>query len=195
MKSSHMARYMRGFTLITALFFVTGCDTLREQLGAPEAPDEFSVIRRAPLERPTEVFENANELPVPVIGMARPQEIAPVKTAEQALLGKPTEEQTAVLNAQEANGQSVESASVAALLEKSGANQADPTIRDTIEAEHYRLLEKEQPTFNRLLGKVSKKEPSAKIVDAQGEFERLKKNSADGKAVTDGDTPTFDTQK
>jgi hypothetical protein len=194
MKSSDLTRFMRGFTLITALFFVTGCDALREQLGAPEAPDEFSVIRRAPLERPTAVFENANELPVPVIGMARPQEVSPIKTAEQALMGKPDPVKAALQTAQEANKPRQQSASVVELLEKSGANQADPTIRNTIEAEHYRLLEKEQATLDRILGKVSKKEPNAKIVDAQGEFERLKKNRAEGKAVTDGVTPTFDTE-
>jgi hypothetical protein len=194
MKSSDLTRFMRGFTLITALFLVTGCDALRDQLGAPEAPDEFSVIRRAPLERPTAVFANANELPVPVVGMARPQEIAPIKTAEQALMGKPTAEQAAEKKAQEANKPRQQSASVTELLEKSGADQADPTIRNTIEAEHYRLLEKEQATLDRILGKVSKKEPSAKIVDAQGEFERLKNNRAEGKAVTDGETPTFDTE-
>jgi hypothetical protein len=115
MKSSDLTRFMRGFTLITALFLVTGCDALRDQLGAPEAPDEFSVIRRAPLERPTAVFANANELPVPVVGMARPQEIAPIKTAEQALMGKPTAEQAAEKKAQEANKPRQQSASVTEL--------------------------------------------------------------------------------
>jgi hypothetical protein len=166
--------------LFSALILVTGCDTLREQVAPPRAPDEFSVMRRAPLERPPENYADVAQLPPPVAGMARPQEVAPVKEAEKALLGEVTD------HAQmQDNGAAIEE-----LLNKSGADVADPTIRYTIEAEHQSLQKKELATIDRLIGKVTNKSPASSVVDAKAEFERLKKNRAEGKPVTEGKTPT-----
>jgi|TARA_R110002126_G_scaffold3263_1_gene18448 hypothetical protein len=166
--------------LLSALLIVTGCDTLREQIAPPRAPDEFSVMRRAPLERPPESYEDVAQLPLPVIGMARPQELAPIKEAEKALMGEVVEQ---------VPGQD-SGAAINELLSKAGADNADPTIRYTIEAEHQSLQKKEQATFGRLIGKMTNKSPAANVVDAKAEFERLQKNRAEGKLVTDGETPT-----
>lgn len=173
-------------TLCSALTMLSACDTMRDQFAPPRAPDEFSVMRRAPLERPEAVYTDANQLPTPVIGKARPQEVAPIVEAEQALIGK--------ANAAAAAPMATPAASTAGLdelLAKTGANNADPTIRNSIEAEHYRLSKEQQSTVDKLLGKVTNKQPGAKIVDAKGEFERLKKNREEGKAVTEGETPTL----
>jgi len=166
--------------LFSALFLVTGCDTLREQIAPPSAPDEFSVMRRAPLERPPENYADVSQLPAPVIGMARPQELAPIREAEKALMGE-------VIPTTEIQGSD---AAINALLRRAGADEADPTIRYTIEAEHQALQKKELATIDRLIGKVTNKSPKATVVDAKAEFERLKKNRAEGKPVTEGKTPT-----
>lgn len=170
------------FVFIPLLVLTTACDTVREQFAAPNAPDEFAVMRRAPLERPPEVFNTANELPVPSRGKARPQELAPVKAAEQALIG----EEVSVSKVDYKTN-----AGLTELLNKSGAGQADPSIRHTIEKEHMELLVKEQPTIDRIIGKVTNKAPGASIVDSKAEFERLKANREAGKSVTEGETPTI----
>lgn len=180
-----MKSTLRSLTLVASLLALTACDTLRDQLGAPESPDEFAVIRRAPLERPPE-YKDVASLPVPMRGKARPQELAPVKKAEQVLIGK-TEEVKSVPVQQNSQG-------VDELLASAGANQADPTIRNTIEAEHYKLQQEELATIDRLIGKVINKQPPSSIVDAKAEFERIKKNREEGKAVTDGKTPTIKTE-
>ena len=169
-------------TLCSTLTLLAACDTMREQFAPPKAPDEFSVMRRAPLERPEAVYTNADQLPAPVAGKARPQELAPIVEAEQALMGTAAPQAASV---------QTQAASIDELLQKTGANAADPTIRNTIEAEHYRLSKEQQPTIDKLRGKVTNRQPAAKIVDAKGEFERLKKNREEGKAVTDGETPTL----
>ena len=166
--------------LCSVLLVVSACDTLREQIAPPSAPDEFSVMRRAPLERPPENYTDVSKLPAPVVGMARPQELAPIKEAEKVLMGDVTE-------ADDSNGSNV---AINNLLSKAGADEADPTIRYTIEAEHQALQKKELATIDRLIGKVTNKSPSATVVDAPAEFERLKKNRAEGKPVTEGKTPT-----
>lgn len=167
--------------LVASLVLLSGCDTVREQFAQQSGPDEFSVVRRAPLERPPENYNNISQLPVPVLGKARPQELSPVKEAEKVLVGE----------AVQASATEAPSASVNELLAKAGANQADPTIRNTIESEHLKLQKEELATVDRLIGKLTNKSPSATIVDAKAEYERLKKNNAEGKSVLHGETPTM----
>lgn len=177
----------RNLLLLSSLCALTACDSLRAQLGTPQSPDEFAVIRRAPLERPPE-YKDASSLPVPVRGKARPQEMAPVKQAEKALIRTSQQTQPTAVQA------SYNQEGVDELLSKAGAHNVDPTIRNTIEAEHYKLQQEELATIDRLIGKVINKQPPSKIVDAKAEFERLKKNQAEGKPVTEGETPTISTE-
>ena len=74
--------------LLTACGGVSG---VRDQLGVTkDSPDEFAVVRRAPLEIPPNVFTQAS-LPTPQPGAPRPQEKAPAIAAKTALFGEPPE--------------------------------------------------------------------------------------------------------
>ena len=96
---NHM-NVMRAFLgVVTISTLLTGCDSVRKTLGLDrDPPDEFSVLKRAPLSVPADL----NVLPPPVdlprtqnpendiLGGedARPQELSPQSRAQKAVLGK-----------------------------------------------------------------------------------------------------------
>lgn len=170
-----------AFLCLICLPALTACNGVRETIGLnKEAPDEFSVVRRAPLEIPPGL--TAAALPPPRPGMARPQETAPSEDARVALTGTKSG-----VYAQEAS----ESEDV--LLQKTNAAQADPSIRRTLDKESEELKDVNKPVIQKLTGLAKgKTENSATVVDAQKEFERLKKNKEEGKPANEGDTPYID---
>ncbi len=170
-----------AFLFCAFLPFLTGCSDVRETIGLDrDAPDEFSVVRRAPLEIPPGL--TAAALPPPRPGMPRPQETAPSLEAREALTGSKDE-----VFAQDASD------SEDALLQKTNADQTDPSIRRTLDKESEELKDVNKPVIQKLTGLAkSNPENSATIVDAQKEFERLKKNKEEGKPATEGDTPYID---
>ena len=167
-----------AFLCLLALPLLAGCSDMRDTIGLTrDSPDEFSVVRRAPLEIPPGL--TAAALPPPRPGMPRPQESAPSEDAREALTGSKGE-----VFADEA------SASEDVLLQKTNADQTDPAIRRTLDKESESLKDVNKPVIQKLTGLAKgKTEDSATIVDAQKEYERLKKNKEDGKPATEGETP------
>ena len=76
---------MKRLTLaLSSLLALGACDKTREQFDfSKQAPDEFAIIKRAPLEMPTEY----TSLPKPQPGAPRPQEQSPTSQARATLLG------------------------------------------------------------------------------------------------------------
>jgi hypothetical protein len=171
---------------ISLLSLVTaGCSAnqVRDQLGLTrESPDEFSVVRRAPLEIPKELLSTEETLPKPELGAARPQESAPDVVARQTLLGveaTQTPDQT--------------SAADQAFLQKTGTLNSEKNIRARIDQETEKLHDRNKPVAERLLGiGGSKYTPSASVVNATEESKRLRENIAEGKSITDGETPSIE---
>ncbi|MCL4679080.1 MAG: DUF3035 domain-containing protein [Alphaproteobacteria bacterium] len=168
-------------TLLFALPFLTGCggsESVRDKLGLTrESPDEFAVVRRAPLEIPPGL--TAASLPPPRPGAQRPQEATPSQEARSALVGS---ENTIFAN------EASESETV--LLQKANVGEADPAIRRTVDQETAEIKKQKQPVIQKLTGLVKEQEnTTATVVDAKAEYERLKKNAAEGKPATEGDTP------
>lgn len=171
-------------TLLAVLPFLTACggaESVRDSLGLTrESPDEFAVVRRAPLEIPPGL--TAASLPPPRPGAQRPQEATPSEEARAALVGGDGK-----IFAKEA------SPSEDALLQKAQATESDPSIRRTVDQETAEIKERTQPVVQKLTGLVREQEnTSATVVDAKAEYERLKKNAAEGKPATEGDTPYLD---
>lgn len=163
-------------TVMAAALALAGCSNAKEQLGLTrEAPDEFAVVKRAPLEMPPDYT-----LRPPRPGVSRPQERDPSLQAEDALFGE------AVMPS---DGHS---AGEQALLQQTGAPQAEPGIRDIVDQETAALPPKKEPVAKRLLGLGKDQPPAADVVDPAAELERLKQNQAEGKPVTAGDTPILD---
>ncbi len=110
-------------TILGLCSILTACDTgvagIRDELGLKkEAPDEFRVVKRAPLEMPTDY-----NLPVPRPGEARPQEPAARDLAKSIIAGKPVEDTQAATSGEKA------------LLNQAGAENLDPGIRYVVDKE------------------------------------------------------------
>jgi hypothetical protein len=162
---------------LSGLALLTGCSSAKEQLGlTKQAPDEFAVVKRAPLEMPP----NFNLRP-PQPGAPRPQEASPYQAAKQSVFGQT--QNTAVEN----------TGGEAALLQQAGAIATDPNIRQTVDAETTQLKDINKPVAQKLLGIGGDPDAeSASVVDPKAEAERLRKNKAEGKPVTTGKTPSID---
>lgn len=166
--------------LAVSVLALSACEKTKEQFDfSKKPPDEFQVTTRAPLEMPPDY-----SLRPPRPGAPRPQEDSAVEEAKQAVFGP---ESTQPKNAAEpmTEGEAI-------LLQRTGATNIDPNIRDKVDQEAQEAIEDETPTFDKILGKVSGKEmdPPADVVDPVKETERIIQNKEQGKPVTEGKTPT-----
>lgn len=152
------------------------CSNAKESLGLEKkSPDEFQVVKRAPLELPP-----SYSLRPPRPGAPRPQEQAPIEEARETVFG-----------GEQGNVPKEVSSTESALLQQAGATRVDPNIRDTVDRESQELSP-DRPVVKKLLSIGGKEEPAATIVDADKELERLQKNQAEGKPVTEGETPSIE---
>ncbi len=156
---------------------LSGCSNVKNSLGLEkESPDEFAVITRAPLEMPSGIA-----LPPPIAGAPRPQEKATITQAKEAVFGDNKPET------------SVASTTENSILEKAGSHNAETGIRNTVDAETNNLQNRNKAVVNKILNVTTgDKTPSATIVDAQKERERIENNKKNGKDITDGKTPVIE---
>jgi hypothetical protein len=168
--------------LLSASFALSACEKTREQFDfTKKPPDEFAVVKRAPLEMPPDF-----SIRTPQPGAPRPQEKSTTDLARQAILGGEATNQIA-------RTQGV-SQGEAMLLQKSGAANASPSIRSTVDRETAEIIEEETPgiaTLQKMVGQ-DPAEPATELVDPVREVERIKQNKAQGKLVTMGRTPQKD---
>ncbi len=152
-----------GLAIIASTISLTACEKTREQFDfSKKAPDEFAVIKRAPLEMPSDFT-----MVTPTPGAPRPQEPSATALARGALLGE-----DAVANN---NQEIVKSDGEAALLQKSGASNVPSNIRTVVDAETDEITRQDEPGINKLKRMIGKDvEPPAKVVDPVAEIERLK---------------------
>lgn len=150
---------------------------LKEALGyGKDSPDEFAIVTKAPLVIPPDFA-----LRPPRPGEPRPQEanLQPSVAAQSALMGETGEAGTATAGSR---GEQV-------LLANTGADSADPRIRQVVNSETRTLVEKDKTFTDEILFWKQKTPPDARVVDATGEQRRIQQNTAEGKPVTEGDTP------
>lgn len=176
MKHCNLALIM---TLMAGLG-LAGCSNAKESLGLTrKSPDEFAVVKRAPLAMPPDY-----ELRPPEPGAPRPQEQAQDEQARAAVFGRESEKDIATPR--------TPASAEAFLLQQTGATQADPAIRAVVDREAAETDESKKPVADRLLGwtGMGSDEPSASVVDAAAEAERLKTNQKTGQPITAGETPS-----
>ncbi len=165
------------------LFALAACANAKEQMGiAKKAPDEFAVIKRAPLSMPPDY-----SLRPPSPGAPRPQEQTTSEQAAATVFGGPKQGETPA--AKKAGPKGGE----ASLLAHAGAQIADPNIRQKIDAETIEIAKESVPVAKKILGLGG--DPSqapSSVVNAKEEAERLKKNKEEGKPVTAGETPSVE---
>lgn len=154
---------------VAAAFALTGCGgggaDVKEQLGLKKPPpDEFSVVTRAPLSVPPDYT-----LRPPRPGAERPMEINVRDQARQTVFGVSDSKPTATASS--------------SFMNKLGANESDPNIRDSLNAEMLELDKAEQPAAEKLLF-WKEKEPRGKTIDPVEEQKRLEAQSGSSSSTT-----------
>jgi len=169
-------RPLRPLLAAVALLALAGCSGFKEQLGlTKQSPDEFRVVSRAPLSLPPDY----NLVP-PAPGAPRPQEGTPTDQARTAVFGGDPGAQPLGTGASDQ-----------AFLDAAGAQNADPSIRQVVDAE-TRQYNEESSDFIEALIFWRDPVPPGTVVDPQAEQSRIQENQALGRPVTEGDTPTIE---
>lgn len=141
------------------------------------APDEFAVYARPPLNLP------------PDYGLRPPapdeDDLLVESSQEQALAaltgtGRRPVQQQPLPNT---------SPGVQALLNRAGANQADPNIREALDAELGVVTVSEENWFDTLIFWVDDKQDPGVVLDAQAEQRRLLESQALGRSINEGEVP------
>ena len=142
------------------------------------APDEFAVVRNAPLTLPPDFT-----LRPPRPGEARPNEESVREQARGALFNEAgalaIDDSTAAATQGEA-----------AFVERAGAADVDPNIRHIVDREFSGYASEDESFIDSLLFWQEEQLPG-EVVDAAAEAERLRENAEAGKPVTAGETPTI----
>lgn len=161
------------------------CTGVKEQLGLTKsAPDEFTVVTKAPLIIPPDLT-----LRPPRPGASGPGDAQARERARRALVGAAAEETSPA--APETAAQPDHSRAEASFLKKAGADEADPRIRTVIRRETLAVAEKDPSFIRRLMfwRDDSEEEP---VVDAEKEAERLREAAAKGGSPAEGEVPVIE---
>ncbi len=155
-------------------FGAGGCGDVRQALGFDKSPpDEFRIVSRAPLSLPPDY-----SLRPPQPGAPRPQEQTQYDRARQAVIGQqPTR-----------GGAAGGSPGQSAFLARSGADRADPSIRDTVNREAGQAPDTDETLLERL---IYGRQPAEPLVDPSRESQRLREAQATGRAPNESETPTI----
>lgn len=169
-----------GAALMGVLLVAGGCSGARESFGLTrDAPDEFAVSTRAPLDIPPDYG-----LRPPAPDDARPQERAIRDAAKEIVVGKTKPPLTiAGLTAGES-----------ALLVRAGAAGQDSGIRSKVDKESKQLAEDDKSFVQRLM--FWQKPPlPGQILDSDKEAKRIRDNLALGQHATKGPVPIIERRK
>jgi len=182
--------------VLTAGLLLSGCGGQGGNiLGfAKSAPDEFAVVKRAPLALPPDYG-----LRPPRPGAPRPQEEDARQAAQNSLIGggttpeRQTRRDSRSVRAERVAGRS---AGEIALLNRTGALDADSSIRQVINSETAGAVNDVEESFvDKLLFWRDKKDVKGTsdyaVIDAGREKQRLRENESLGKPITAGKTPTI----
>ena len=166
-----------------AALAVGACDQTKRMLGQTKrAPDEFAVYSRAPLSLPPDY-----SLRVPEPGADRPQTGS---TRDEALRALDR-------NAGKAPAQAVPAGATAGerlLLQATGAPNAEPNIRSTLNRETTLLAEADTTLADKILF-WRKPDDGAVVLNAGKEAQRIQENQALGKPITEGETPVIERRR
>lgn len=155
---------MRNFALTTILcsgLVMSGCGVTKDDIGlGREAPDEFAVVTRAPLSVPPDYH-----LRPPSPGAQRPMEISTRDTARQTVFGVDDVSQRGVASSTVTPS--------GGFLDRVGATNSDPNIRNVVDAETAQGVEDSRPTAEKIMFWRSKSSEQGTPIDPKEEMQRL----------------------
>lgn len=173
-----------GLVLLAA-FSLSACGDVKQKLGfSREAPDEFTVLQRAPLSVPPDFA-----LRPPEPGAVRPQEGSEKDRARDALLGRSAKNPKVYARELEANTSLSQGEKT--VLSRAGANEADANIRDTVDRETS-TLSKEMQSFTDYLVFWEDRSYQGTAVDPIKESQRIRENMALGRSLSQGEPPKIE---
>lgn len=193
-----MRRVMLTTVVVTAL--LGGCSGGTKDIfgRGKSSPDEFAVYARAPLSLPPGYGQRPGaQMPLPAPGTAaeRAALVLPQDEARAAMLGNrgtgPTAGGGSAVTMPAAAGSSP---GTMALLRRTGALNATPDIRATVNRETQLLAEADQTFVERLM---FWRTPVAygTVVDASAEARRIQEAQALGEPIVAGQTPTIERKR
>jgi hypothetical protein len=176
--SSNMTAPLKHIALAAAaLLALSGCDDTKRALGIDKSiPDEFAVVRRAPLVMPPDY-----NLRPPAPGSERPQEGTTSQQARNALIGRNR------LDGYRVRGFSPGEVELLALA---GADQIVPGVRDTVDRETSAFAVESDSFTDRLVFWSDNRQFGTPI-DPMAEQKRLSQNQALGKKANEGPIPVI----
>lgn len=158
------------------LAILSGCSDARKTLGLDHAaPDEFRVVSRAPLVMPPDF-----NLRPPAPGSASLGDNKPADNAATAVLGQKPMRTPKPIGKTEQK-----------ILQMTGGDVADPSIRATLDRETAQLIEANKT----ILDRIRSFDPTAVTVDANAEKQRLEKNKEQGLPANAGEIPMIKPKK
>ena len=167
---------IRSIALVAGAALALGaCDVARTLGIDREGPDEFQVLRHAPLTVPPDF-----RLRPPDPGAVRPQDVVQRDSTRQTLTGA---RGGASGSAERSDGES-------ALISKLGGARVDSSFRQRIDKETAEIAAKNRRLLDDLIF-WEDRETHASVVDAEAESKRLRENEALGKSPSEGKTPTI----
>ncbi|MDP6173954.1 MAG: DUF3035 domain-containing protein [Rhodospirillales bacterium] len=175
--------YVTAGTALIAMLVLSGCDTTRRALGqTKDPPDEFAVFTRAPLSLPPEY-----NIRPPKPGATRPQAVQPRDLVRQALSGATTRRSAGKSSA---GGGRAASAAERAILQRSGAANPDPNIRQLVNRETSFFSEEDKTFADRIVfwGVATQ---FGDVVDAKKEARRINERQALGRPLAGSNVPTI----
>lgn len=173
--------------ILISVIALTGCEETKRVFGkSKEAPDEFAVYRRAPLTLPPD-----SDLRPPTPGVSRPQVVNPRDLARAALGLSAKKTDKVDLSKSEditrlSNGER-------ALLALTGANKANPQIRNLVEKNTADLYENNETFTDKMVFWRSKKKGVA--LDPEKELKRIREAQSLGKPLNSNDIPSVTRKK
>ena len=186
---------------VVSLLTLMSCAVLKEQVGlTKKAPDEFTVITKAPLVKPPNF-----SLRPPRPGAKRPQVLQPSEQARKTLLEAGSDRRATAEYARNTGRNTLAGVigtksfgkagkAEQALLQKAGATGANSSIRQIVNRETSVLAEKDSSFADRLIF-WQEKQPSGSIVDARKEARQLREIAAAGKTPDMRKTPVIKRRK
>ena len=159
--------------LLIGTFALSACSGTKEMLGLDkQAPDEFAVYSRAPLSLPPDYT-----IKPPTPGADRPQGEDETLKAQRALTGRGN-----TTKVDSYSGYQNMSPGLKDILERTGALEADPTVRNAIDRETSAFIQ-ESESFTDDIMFWKNKEAFGTKVNAAKEAQRIREAQALGAPV------------
>lgn len=189
---THMRKFTSLLILGASLVGLSACSGAKEKLGlVKDAPDEFAVIRRAPLVVPPELAR----LPVPQPGAPRPQEKSAQELAAEAVFGEnvpqSVEDDIAENNLfadvprDNVNSASQPTAAESALIEAAGAQSASSDIRQVVNEENEETAYEEQAVIDKIFDR--KIEAEGSVLNPTEEAARIRQQVPEARVIVPGE--------